>query len=273
MGGKKERDPADCPGLDGYLHIIRDMSWKEVYRKRGERAHPDPADAAEKYSAARPLVIRVEQLEVTASGLNSEAYEAEKGEGLRFHYEDSKPLQLLNDRTESLLSEHNLEADFGTLCHRVIELRIKNGRTSADETAAGLKEIKDISISLLGGGLSEKDSNLLFSEAAALSGAFFGSVLWSRASEYGNFESELPFTSRLERDGKEFLVSGVMDLVFETPEFVHVVDFKTDRWITPGEYDLQLEIYRDAASAIFGKPAVCSLFYLRGAEEIGAFQK
>ena len=111
----------------------------------------------------------------------------------------------------------------------------------------------------------------LFSGAVELAKGFFKSRVWKSAAASGKIESELAFSLISREAGEEIFINGIIDLVFESEDFVQIVDFKTDRRIIPGEYNRQMQIYIEAASEIFGKPARCVLFYLRGAVERNNF--
>jgi hypothetical protein len=243
-------EPATCCGLESIVEIIKNRCWTDGSGDIGGRADIDRISVI--YQNTEPLSYDLRINEYSASGLNSLLFEREAAESA-----GSRELPGLDPRLEELLSEKGLEADFGTLCHRLIEYRIK-GITG--DMPALLRSVF--------GKVSDDIWPLVFFEATALADRFFDSELWKSASAAGAFESELSFTAVREHEGSEVFVKGVIDLLFETAETVHVVDFKTDRRITPGEYDMQMQVYMDAASAIYEKPADCSLFYLRGGLEV-----
>ena len=269
FGWEDGTEPADCPEIKPYLRIITDRKWNEAAAGRRMLRHVNPADAGRIYSAADVLSFSAPRVEYAASGLNAEVLEALEADG-----EEEVVMPELGKRTEKLLTDEKLEADFGTLCHRVIEWTIK-GIIAPSVVGAGPETGKielsseaetDLLYPFIR--LSEADRRLILKEALTLAGRFFNSDLWKKAEDSGSFESELAFTSLRKRDGREIYVNGVIDLLFEAEDEIQIVDFKTDRKIKPGEYDLQMQIYRDAASEIYGKPASSSLFYLRGGEEV-----
>ena len=83
----------------------------------------------------------------------------------------------------------------------------------------------------------------------------------------GVFEIELPFSYRHEgADGPIFL-AGAIDLVYDDGGSVIVVDFKTDLELRPERHEFQLSLYREAAAALYDRPAQAFVYYLRhGAE-------
>lgn len=64
-------------------------------------------------------------------------------------------------------------------------------------------------------------------------------------------EHELPF--KLKTDSG-YMVSGVIDYVYDTPQGLVICDFKTDRRMEPEKYKLQMDIYALALSKALPKP-------------------
>lgn len=254
FGCAEDIEPADCPGLAPVIKLITNRRWSDGVTYRTGRA--DIERITEFYRDAKPRRLEVRSNEFTASGLNS-IVSGEIAASVELRVEDALELSGLDAGLEALLAEQKLEADFGTLCHRLIEHKIKG---PADDPEIFLRPIF--------GNITERDWQLLYNGAQRLAEGFFNSELWVSAGAADSFESELPFTAVRTLEGEEIFVKGVIDLCFETAEQVHVVDFKTDRRLIAGEYDTQMRIYIDAASAIYSKPVVCSLFYLRNGLEV-----
>jgi len=153
------------------------------------------------------------------------------------------------------------DADFGTLCHEFTEALLREPSSvpiPSDRMRTRLSRV------------SERARAAILSEAMAKAAGFLGSGLGgeaaaareSAASGAGVFELEFPFVWRGEPGGRELFLSGAMDLVYGDADSVTVVDFKTDRAEEPGRHRFQLALYRQAAEAIFGRPARAFLHYL-----------
>ncbi len=249
-------DPFECPELEPYIKRIENIVWTPERVTVGGKA--DMTEVSRLYAAAEIREFFLEKTEYAVTELNAEALGADEASGKSAA--GGTDLPALEDGVEKILLNGGLEAEFGTLAHRIIEYTIKNpdagGRTDplpvSDELRPFFRKIED------------PDWPHLFSAAFSLAEGFFESEIWKTVPRAVSFESELPFSAVRMYAGKEILVNGIIDLVIETDEEVIVVDFKTDRRIIPGEYDLQMSIYIDAASELFSKPARCSLFYLRG---------
>ncbi|GHU48675.1 hypothetical protein FACS1894200_06220 [Spirochaetia bacterium] len=66
------------------------------------------------------------------------------------------------------------------------------------------------------------------------------------------------------RSSKETrIIKGRIDILFEEAGLITVIDFKTDRGEDAGRHALQLGLYQQAVSDIFGKPVQCYVFFLR----------
>ncbi|MDR1987105.1 MAG: UvrD-helicase domain-containing protein [Treponema sp.] len=137
-------------------------------------------------------------------------------------------------------------ADFGTLAHACTEALL-NG--------------KEARIPLpLAGYLAPAEAQTLLSAGKALAARFIASPLGVIAGTAGFRKSEYRFRS-LTAEG--IFIDGTIDLLFETPEAVYVVDFKTDRQENPREHLLQMTWYYHAARALRKKPCEIYLYYLR----------
>lgn len=109
--------------------------------------------------------------------------------------------------------------------------------------------------------------------------AFFHSPLYERIAAAKTVQRERKFTVRLadlplqgkmaeigrQYAGTEGLLIGIMDLVFEDEKGIVLVDYKTDRNVTPEElrerYSEQLRLYAAALGLLTGRPvAECCLY-------------
>ncbi|MDR1250390.1 MAG: UvrD-helicase domain-containing protein [Treponema sp.] len=140
-------------------------------------------------------------------------------------------------------------AGFGTIAHVCVEALL----TGADPVLpAGL-----------GGCLSPAEGEALLSVGLKLAEMFLDSPLGRMARNAPDRKSEYPFRSLY---GNTF-INGVIDLLFEDGETVHVVDFKTDSEEEPGEHRAQMAFYYRAGMDLLGTPhkKECRvwLYYLR----------
>ena len=149
-----------------------------------------------------------------------------------------------DDEIDALLKKNRINPeDFGTYVHAAIE----EGFTG--HPASIPQEVRDAAF-----GMAER---LFASEI----GSAAKSASW-RQTEYG-------FKIKTEVDGLgTCVVSGKMDLVFESGGTLFVVDYKTDKAENPAIYKDQMETYKKAARGLFAAQFPDAkvegvLFYLR----------
>ena len=251
-------EPSEYSEIEPYIDEIENRCWSADGRPGGNKA--DISAVMKLYASAEPERFDFMPDEFSASGLNALRLQEHSEDSVK----DVRQLPGLEPRLEKLLSEKGYEADFGTISHRVIEWCIKNRLWEEMPEAGALS----MSLRSFYPRYSDADWELMITAAVSLADGFFRSTIWQKAVKSSGFESELAFTAMRNEDGRNIYVNGVIDLLFEIDDWVQIIDFKTDRRIVPGEYDRQMEIYTDAAAAIYSKPVQCSLFYLRGGEEV-----
>jgi len=192
---------------------------------------------------------------------------------------DGRPVGPIQDRflddLDALIMEHDLAAPFGELVHSCIEYGI-TGRPGRPPMPDRLLTLEPGQITLLEDG-SRRMADVF------LSGPL-GKEVKTAAAE-GRAESELPFVlcpgvqpeehaagaagkspdSRTSGAviSKHAVISGQIDLLLVRSEEVVVLDFKTDHSSRPQEYAAQMAMYRQAAEAIYKRPAKSMLVYLR----------
>ena len=143
------------------------------------------------------------------------------------------------DPLNAALAEAGVSAtEFGTLVHAYVEARF------------GGREPPRVPHSLAGA-VAEMANRFLESRLGTLA----RSAPW-RATEYA-------FLTEYRHEGRTIVVSGQVDLAFESGGTVYVVDYKTDRLEEPERHAPQLSIYRKALADLRGKPVETWLFYLR----------
>ena len=151
---------------------------------------------------------------------------------------------------------------FGTLVHRVLE-GIITGKSPAG-------------IDSLLAGFTAPETEALLSCAEELAERFWNSPSRRKLIPDGvPLHSEVPFTLALESGGHRHLVEGVIDLYADLGEEIICVDFKTNRSRIPGEYAMQMWLYRKALEKLCGKPVRSFLLYVREGlprEELSEFK-
>ena len=138
---------------------------------------------------------------------------------------------------------------FGDICHEAVEYAIANssasGYTPSDK---------------LGKGLDPKSLAESADLSTIMADRFLTGAFWRSLPPSAHRGVEKSFVLRL----GEYLVEGRMDLFIETEKEVLVVDFKSDIVRVPRLYEVQLELYRRAASGIApGKTLKVGLYWLR----------
>jgi hypothetical protein len=149
-------------------------------------------------------------------------------------------------------------AALGTLAHLAVEYRIR-GVVTHDRWHARDGVAYDAAVRALGGA-SPAEIESLLGQAWQLADTFLASPIWQQRGE-AIVHTELPFL--FHRKGIDVYTNGTMDLVLEYPDHVHVIDFKSDQDVVSAHYDGQMTVYRDAATALFQRPAQVTIFGLR----------
>ena len=146
------------------------------------------------------------------------------------------------------------QGSFGTIAHICVEAHLDGKKAAIPPKLAGF--------------LTIKEARAFLEAGRELASRFVLSPLGIIAKKSAGRKSEFPFRSLVRAgEGDFFFVNGVIDLVFEDAEAVHVVDFKTDSSENPREHIAQMACYYKAASDLFAVPAKKSckiwLYYLR----------
>ncbi|MDR1429078.1 MAG: UvrD-helicase domain-containing protein [Spirochaetaceae bacterium] len=139
-------------------------------------------------------------------------------------------------------------AGFGTIAHAFLEARL-------DGTSPAIPP--DIASRL-----SDKENAAIQAAATLMADRFMTSNLGRLATDASFRKTEFPFLTRT-RTKPTLIISGKIDMLFESDGTIHVVDFKTDKKENPPDHYGQLAVYTRAASDIFGQPVRTWLYYLR----------
>lgn len=179
-----------------------------------------------------------------------------------------EPAENLPQKNDALLDESSklgfTHDKFGTLVHLLIEIAMKNGGvlTSPQEFSAENRLAYHKLISPLS---SEKLRKNLLAQAASFAENFLKSPLCAQILSLPTekVKSEFSFRLFLPQGQKPVFVKGTFDLLAEFPDFVQIVDFKTDLNPHSSHHFTQMAIYKTAGEALLGKPAKVSLFFVR----------
>jgi ATP-dependent exoDNAse (exonuclease V) beta subunit len=153
---------------------------------------------------------------------------------------------------DSALTDEELEAAFGTLCHSRLQSMF-SGLPAGTHIPRVFEDR-----------LTPDVIQSIQAEARKLCDAYMDSPSAAIFHRSDSAESEVPFLMRYGRGRNTAFISGVIDLLIRRGDSLTIVDFKTDKVIRDGEYYLQLSIYREAAKAWTDKTVTCYLVYLRG---------
>ncbi|MDR2543020.1 MAG: UvrD-helicase domain-containing protein [Treponema sp.] len=153
---------------------------------------------------------------------------------------------------------------FGTLAHICVEAHLNKEQPVIPSNISGLLNSSQLSAMLRAGN--------------ELAKRFVASPLGKLAEVTKLREHEFSFRSLIKnREGKEIFINGTIDLFFEDNEFIHIVDFKTDKIEKPWEYIAQMSCYYNAISALYAiaqkKQCRTWLFYLRTGHAVEITEK
>ena len=165
-------------------------------------------------------------------------------------YEEEIPLQgerLPVYDSDAITGPSEMQSRFGTLCHEVLEKRLKYG--SYDSVECSICS-------------SAKDNAVLLQRARAFADGFVSSGFFEKRVKGHRTEEEMRFYTYDDRD-PAVAVEGVMDLLVYGDDFNLVVDYKTDMFRNPEVHKDQLLTYIRVAEEICGKKCLGVLYYLR----------
>lgn len=160
--------------------------------------------------------------------------------------------------SDPIIEERELWAPFGSWCHSVLEYSIANngGLLISDSQIQRL-----IPSQIEQENLSMSSLSLIVEDVKQLAQNFLLSSLFNSLKEREplSIETEVSFAMKVE----EVVVHGSIDLLFLFKDSAMVVDFKSDAIKEPQNHHHQLELYKRAATLLYGKKVETTLFYLR----------
>ena len=241
--------------------VPREQVWREGDRARGR----DIADLAVRYASRTPMRRRANRHVFSVTDLNA-AWLAARADTVPAGVVVESPARLFVDEHAGSAADSGLAEAFGTFTHYCIE-QLGGGR----RTVAELSDLARLPASVRPP-LDGKAFMVFATESIDLAQRFLASETWDTLCKQTPPEFEVPFLLRLDPGhvsafvpdaASPVHVRGQMDLVFALPDRVVVIDFKTDRVLHSDHYTLQMDLYRRAASSIFGRPAETVLYHLR----------
>lgn len=154
---------------------------------------------------------------------------------------------LPNFEVDAIIRQSDLNDRFGTLCHKALELLVKNG--NMDELQSDLFN-------------NEKDNEKVLIQAKAFARSFVESKFHSAFVKGHETETEVRFYTGSEEFG-DVVMEGVIDLLVKGYEYNLIVDYKTDRIKAPQIHKKQIVTYVKVAQQLFRKNCYGVLYYLR----------
>lgn len=170
---------------------------------------------------------------------------------------------------DPLIDSLDVETQFGSLCHAVLERTLDPEFQSRNPDWTEHFPIESLPARVLRR-IPDEAVAALVGNAASLAKGFLASDLGRRALSDPNRRREEPFLYSLDLDGAAQTVRGSLDLLFDGDDEALLIDFKTDRQRIAGRYDAQLLAYRLAAEALLGKAVRAFLYYLRDGRAVEA---
>lgn len=168
------------------------------------------------------------------------------GDELYKDQEGRRALPEFSRRVDGILSSTSAWDLFGTLCHQALECMFRK-----------------IPFSLQADGRVDDDEMAELSDAALeVARKFFASGFYEKEVKGFDVDNELRFYTVSGQD----IAVGSADLVVFKKDHNLVVDYKSDKYYDPDYHKGQLTGYAKAMEAIYSKPCLCRVFYLRSME-------
>ncbi len=239
------------PGYEARVNPIPDLDRSE-FAKRGLRGSKRDLRAVEKAyrSAVRP-VRRWRRSEYTVTELNDLYRRTFPGDAY-----DERAYALPDLEADRRLKTDEARARWGTLAHRVMHDKLL-GRYSEALLPFSLRS-----------GFEEGAFAALCAEAERLADDFLAAPWGGRWAGAAEKETEFAFLFRYPQPGGDYFIRGAVDLYFIENDRVFLLDFKTDRFLNPLEYEVQLGIYRAALSTLLRRPVSAALYSLRSGRTV-----
>lgn len=153
--------------------------------------------------------------------------------------------------SDSIITNYKLNTNFGTLVHKLIEIKIKKLDVSSED----LK-------SILPDNVPEKEQLVLLNDATKMAEAFMHSRLYEKVKRY-----ELLSEKRFLMFDEMSFIEGAIDLLAVSDNGAYIIDFKTDSTCLPNDHRCQLLQYAKAVKSMYpNKEVKAFVCYLRDVE-------
>ncbi len=172
---------------------------------------------------------------------------------------------------DSLIEEFSIAALFGTWCHNLLQVAIKELKkaeipkvTLLDSSACMPKEFLQYP-------LTKRNLAVIGESVLQLVQNFLSSELLQTLLNANplSIESEVGFAYRSTVEyNTQAVVHGSIDLLIRYSECIRIIDFKTDVFLIPDQHALQLAMYREAMERLYQLPVYSTLVYLRDVEYV-----
>ena len=244
LGWEPGTDVEICGGLRPYLKVIPAIPQSQLFAVdlgSPSTPKPSPEQMASLFAAASIHDESEFVPEWPASGLET---------ALKSSRKITEKLDSI--ACDSIISDEELEAAFGTLCHSILEAAY-SGRGGTLRVPAVLQYR-----------LTEAELADVTKAAEEIARSFMCSAAAEVTVGAASIEAEVPFLMKYVQNGRKAFIGGVIDILIDRGDEIVLLVFKTDRAIREGEYHLQLSLYHEAVQGWTGKKVRCYLVYLRG---------
>ncbi|MFW6213953.1 MAG: UvrD-helicase domain-containing protein, partial [Spirochaetota bacterium] len=267
-----QEEVAEDSGITASIIDLEPVAAEQEFAGRRSAARTSIGDLALRYDALPTVERRYVRPEISVSAVNAAYRElAEVNRSDAVGAEGGRP-PLASD---ALIDANDLGAEFGTLCHELIERAPTGGYPHEREARLATAR----AVAGFGAAISRrtpKEQATLLADAVGLAESFLGSEEWRRieadvATGTASVAHELAFLLQANAivpgGGKRrnVIVRGKIDLLIEYSDQIEIIDFKSDRVVEAEHYAMQLVLYRQAARELYGRPVRVALFDLRAA--------
>ena len=219
---------------------LEEATWLSLSRRAGGR---DPSSMAGFYREAEPIERRRPPDLLSAAALSELAWKEDQRNSGRG---PSLPASVYDDYAETVP-----ETAFGDLCHAALEAALRGGRLDSKHPLLAT--------------LPSALAPALHAEALRLAEIFLDSPLGRLVAGARRLEVEKALLLSL--GGGKLILRCRLDLLVDTGDGLLVLDWKSGRERRPEAYEVQLDLYRRAASCLAeGRPVRSLLVWLRSGE-------